>query len=64
VSTLKGVLGHKQLHIPYLLIVGEKEEENGTVAVRVQGEGDKGQMSLDDFIMLVRNNIESQLTEI
>ncbi|NLI87089.1 MAG: threonine--tRNA ligase [Bacteroidales bacterium] len=60
----KKIRDNELRHIPYLLIVGEKEEENGTVAVRVQGEGDKGQMSLDDFIMLVRNNIESQLTEI
>ena len=30
--------------IPYMLIVGEKEAENGEVAVRKQGEGDKGTM--------------------
>lgn len=35
--------------IPYLLIVGEKEAEAGTVAVRKQGDGDKGAMSLADF---------------
>ncbi len=35
--------------IPYLLVVGEKEAEAGTVAVRKQGDGDKGAMSLADF---------------
>lgn len=35
--------------IPYLLIVGEKEAEAGTVAVRKQGDGDKGAMTLADF---------------
>lgn len=35
--------------IPYLLIVGEKEEAEGLVSVRAQGEGDKGQMSLEAF---------------
>ncbi len=35
--------------IPYLLVVGEKEAEAGTVAVRKQGDGDKGAMSLGDF---------------
>lgn len=29
-------------HVPYLLVVGEKEAANGTVAVRKQGEGDQG----------------------
>lgn len=36
--------------IPYLLIIGEKEMENGGVAVRRQGEGDKGTMSVADFV--------------
>jgi len=35
--------------IPYLLIVGEKEEESNTVSVRRQGEGDKGTMELKNF---------------
>ena len=35
--------------IPYMLIVGEKEAENGEVAVRRQGEGDKGTMKVADF---------------
>ena len=35
--------------IPYLLIVGEKEAEAGTVSVRKQGEGDKGAATLADF---------------
>ena len=33
-----------------MLIVGEKELEAGTVAVRKQGEGDVGAMSLEDFV--------------
>jgi threonyl-tRNA synthetase len=36
--------------IPFMLIVGEKEEEAGTVGVRKQGEGDVGEMSMDDFV--------------
>ena len=36
-------------HIPYLLIVGEKEASNGTVSVRKQGEGDKGAMKFEEF---------------
>ena len=35
--------------IPYMLIVGEKEAENGEVSVRRQGEGDKGTMKFEEF---------------
>ena len=35
--------------IPYLLIVGEKEEADNKVSVRAQGEGDKGTMSMEEF---------------
>ena len=35
--------------IPYMLIVGEKEAENGEVAVRKQGEGDKGTIKIEEF---------------
>jgi threonyl-tRNA synthetase len=37
------------LKVPFMLIVGEKEAENGTVAVRRQGEGDLGAMSVEEF---------------
>lgn len=36
--------------VPFMLIIGEKEVENGTVAVRRQGEGDIGSMTVDAFI--------------
>ena len=49
--------------IPYLLIVGEKEADEGKVSVRAQGEGDKGQMTIAEFISfmtdLVAKEIES-----
>ena len=35
--------------IPYLLIVGEKEQESGSVGVRKQGEGDLGSKTLAEF---------------
>ena len=35
--------------IPFLLIVGEKEEAEQKVSVRVQGEGDKGSMTWEEF---------------
>lgn len=43
--------------IPYLLIVGEKEAADGAVAVRKQGDGDKGVMSVTDFAKLVNDEV-------
>lgn len=36
--------------IPYMLVVGDKEVESGTVSVRRRGEGDIGAMAIDDFL--------------
>src|SRR5690606_3264854 len=36
--------------IPFMLIVGEKEATERKVAVRKHGEGDKGTVSLDEFV--------------
>lgn len=49
--------------IPFMLIVGEKEAENGEVSVRRQGEGDKGSMSVADFAKLVNDEVESMLAQ-
>ena len=37
---------------------GEKEENEGTVSVRRHGEGDKGTYSIEDFIALIKKEIE------
>ncbi len=44
--------------IPIMLIVGEQEQEKNQVAVRMQGEGDKGAMSLDDFVSFFNTLLE------
>ena len=36
--------------VPYMLVVGQREEEEGVVAVRSRFAGDEGQKSLDAFI--------------
>ncbi len=36
--------------IPFMLVVGENEEKDGTISVRRRGEGDLGVMNLEDFI--------------
>ncbi|MBD3319733.1 MAG: threonine--tRNA ligase [Chitinivibrionales bacterium] len=42
--------------IPFMVIVGEKEEQSGTVAVRIHGEGDTGSMPLDDFMKKIKTD--------
>ena len=48
--------------IPFLVIVGEKEMNEGTVSVRRQGGIDAGSMSAEDFVALVSNEIKNQLS--
>ncbi len=45
--------------VPYMLLVGDKEMEEGKVALRVQGDGDKGAISVVDFAKQLRNEIEN-----
>lgn len=43
--------------VPYMLVVGEKEEADGKVAVRRQAKGDLGAMSTDEFMKLVQDEV-------
>ncbi len=45
--------------IPYLLIVGEKEESAGLVSVRRQGEGDQGQMTPEEFVGKINEEVKN-----
>lgn len=44
--------------IPFMLIIGEKEAENGTVSVRRHGEGDLGEMTIQEFINFMKEQIK------
>ncbi len=46
---------------PYMLIVGEQEEKDGTVSVRKHGEGDIGTMPVEAFAEIVKKEIEKTL---
>lgn len=56
----KKIRDNETKKIPYLLIVGEREAENGQVSVRKQGEGDQGSMSLEDFRDFILNQIHQR----
>ena len=48
---------HSMQRVPYQLIVGEKERQQGMVAVRIRGGEDLGQMALDDLIGRLRGEM-------
>jgi len=57
----KKIRDNELKRIPYLLVIGEKEVESGTVSVRRQGEGDKGVMKPDEFISLIKDEISKEI---
>lgn len=46
--------------IPYMLVVGDKEVENGAVAVRSRKDGDKGSVTIAEFIEQIKQEIEQR----
>ena len=56
----KKIRDNELKRIPYLLIIGEKEVENGTIAVRKQGEGDKGSMKIEEFVNFINSEIKKE----
>ena len=46
---------------PFMLIVGEKESEQGMVSVRKKGEGDLGMMLIDDFVKLAHDEVNRNI---
>ena len=48
--------------IPYMLVVGEKEQAEGTVSIRKQGQGDQGSMKFEDFAKKINEEVR-QMTE-
>ena len=51
---------HSIQRTPYLLVVGDKEVENNTISVRTRGAEDLGPMSIEDFSILLKNEIETK----
>ena len=49
--------------VPFMLVVGEKEAEEGTVAVREHGKGDIGTMTIEDFAKLIQTTIDNDFKQ-
>ena len=56
----KKILVAQQRKVPYMLVVGAKEAETGTVAVRLRDGTDLGAMPLADFIARVKGEVEGR----
>ncbi len=50
--------------IPYVLVVGDKEIEENKVAVRIRGIGEAGKLSLDEFINIAKDKIQSKTQDL
>jgi len=51
---------HTLQRVPFMLVVGDREMENGTVAVRARGGKDLGPMTIDDLTVMLAGMIESR----
>ena len=58
------IRGHSMQRVPYLLVVGDKEIENGTVAVRTRDGEDLGSMSIEEVISLFQRDTEKRSREL
>ena len=54
------IRSHATRKLPYILVVGDKEKESGTVAVRARGNKDLGVMPLESFMELLQTEISSK----
>jgi threonyl-tRNA synthetase len=52
------------MKVPYMLVVGEREEADGTVSVRKHGQGDLGPRKIEDFITFIQDEIKNELGDI
>ena len=50
---------HQSLKVPYLLIVGEREENEGTVAMRIRGGEQQKVLSVRDFALYINEKISN-----
>ena len=58
------IRGHSMQRVPYLLVVGDKEIENGTVAVRTRDGEDLGSMTIEEVISLFQRDTEKRSREL
>ena len=58
------IVHNRERHVPYMLIVGDKDAAAGTVSVRLRTDEDLGAIPLADFISMVTGKIESHALDL
>jgi threonyl-tRNA synthetase len=60
----KKIRDNEMKRIPYLIVVGENEQNEGTLSVRKQGEGSNGEvMKVEDFVAKISKEVAEQMNE-
>lgn len=59
----KKIRDNELKRVPYMLIVGEKEAQNGEVSVRKQGEGDKGSIKIANFVAELNEEVNKMINQ-
>ena len=59
----KKIRDQELMKIPFMLIVGEKEENEGKISLRAHGKGDIGEYNIDDFVKYVNQMIENDFNQ-
>jgi len=60
-ETLQAKIRDAQVEkIPYMLVIGDREEKENKVAVRLRSEKDLGQMSLEKFLSRIKDRVDSK----
>lgn len=54
------IRGARNERIPYFIVIGEQEQENGTLSVTSREKGDEGKLQMDDFMLRVQNENSSK----
>mgnify|MGYP000347182871 CR=1 FL=1 len=54
------IRGARNERIPYFIVIGEQEQENGTLSVTSREKGDEGKLQMDDFMQRVQNENSSK----
>jgi threonyl-tRNA synthetase len=47
--------------VPFILVAGDKEKAAGTVSVRARGNKDMGALSVEDFLKLISEHVQTKV---
>lgn len=50
--------------VPYMIIIGEKEAENGVISVRSRKDGELGTMTVEDFLARLKNEVDNRILNV